>query len=1038
MIERVDVVSYGSAAAAALDATIALAQTGRPLAPVTVVVPSNLAGLAARRRLGAAGGVANVTFLTLRELAHRLGADRLLDRPPAGSPVLLAAVRATLRETPGPLAAVRDHVATETTVAALIRELAELDPTELDRLARDGSRAAHDAVALHREVARRLDEHHTEPDLARAAAARPDLARATAVLGHVVWFLPQPAPATTIELIRVVLAQAPSTVVVGLGGDPAADEPVLAVCRRADVDVPTTAAAPAPTASGIVSATDPDDEVRAVVRRVLALAEAGVALDRIGVFHPAPEPYVGLLHQHLTAAGIPANGPSRRRLHESVAGRTLLAALSLPAERWRRERVMALVSGAPVRRFDGGPALPTAWETLSREAGVVAGHHDWRTKLGAHRIRLTHRTPLPVGPGVEGEPSWEERAAAENVRALTDLGLLATFVDDLVATVDEVRAAPTWAERSEATQRLLLALLGPDHRHVGWPDAERVSFQRVEDVLARLRGLDAIEPTAELDVFVRALRAELDVPQGRLGRYGHGVLFGPIESAVGHDLDAVFVLGGVEGLLPAMRRGDLLLPDADRALTDGALPPRSARLHHQHRAFLTALAAAPPERRCVTLARSDLRSNRTTSPSRWLLDSASALAGHTVHSTDFADLRTPGLDVVASFADGVLHAPSPVTLVDRDLADISRLVAAGVDPRSHPGGVLVARGLDAQDARRSAQFTEWDGNLAGMPIERAGDRPWSPTRLERWAVCGLRYAFVHVLGLADRDDPERLVDLDPLDRGSALHRVLELFVADAIGPDAPPPDRPWSEADAHRLLEIATEVFDDYERRGRTGRPLHWDLTSAQLMETLLAFLDQDDTHRATTRSHPIEVEFRFGRDPVPPVVLDLPSGRTVAFSGSADRIDAGVDDPGRLVVSDYKSGKGDRYRALEQDPVLAGTTLQLGIYAEAAHQLLGATSVRSQYWIVHPDPRARQLIGYEWTDERRERFGEVLAAIVDGIDGGVFPAVPGDWDTYRNTHANCSYCEFDRVCPRDRGEQFAAKSTSVELRVRAPLAPVP
>lgn len=1033
MIERVEVVEYGRPAGEVLAAAIASAKDGVALAPVTVIVPSNLAGLSARRRLGAAGGLANVAFVTPPHLAQQLAADQLLERRPLTAPTLGAAVRLALRDTPGPFADIRDHVATEVALAALHAELATVDDATLGHVLDAGGRAAHTAISLHRSIGSHLIGYHDDADLARAATNRTDLAAALAPLGHVVWHLPQPVSAPLVGLVRAVLAERPSSVVVGLTGAPGADRPVEQVCARAGVALPERSTAPPtapspPTASDIVSVTDADEEVRAVVRRIVALAEDGVPLDRIGVFHPTRHPYVGLLHQQLDAAGLPSNGPSRRRLHESVAGRTLLAALDLPAQGWRRDRVMAMVSAAPTKRFDGGPTFPTAWESISRAAGVVSGVADWRTKLASHRGRLTRRAGS-TGSDVDHERTIEAIEALEQ------------FVSDLSGAIAEVHRSDGWAARSAAAHRLLVSLLGPGHLHGGWPDDEQLAFERVEDTLARLAAVDAIEPDAGPDVFTRALRVELDVPQPRRGRFGEGILFGPLDAAVGHDLDAVFVLGCVEGLLPGARRDDSLLPDSVRRLAGGALELRADRLHHQHRAFLAALASAPPHRRILTTARSDLRGNRHALPSRWLLDSAGALAGRTVHSTDFARLDASGVHHVPSFAAGLVETAVAATLGERDLIEAAAAVATAgsvTGGLAHlPLDAAVRRGLDAQSARRSGAFTPWDGNLSGLPVERAGDRPWSPTRLETWAACGMRYAFTYVLGLGERDDPERVLDLDPLDRGSALHRVLELFIGDVIGADRPEPGEPWSETDEHRLLEIAVEVLDDYERRGRTGRSLHWQLTAADLVAALFAFLQQDNAHRASTNSHPTHVELVFGRAGAQPVILELDDGRRLAFSGAADRVDADVDDPGALHVSDYKSGKGAKFKGLDDDPVQGGTTLQLGIYAEAAAQLLGATSVASRYWIINTDPRFRRLVGYTWTPDRRQRLLDVVGAIVAGIDGGLFPAVPGDWNTFRSTHDNCTYCEFDRVCPRDRGEQHTAKAGAVELRVRAPLAAV-
>ena len=69
-------VTAGSAHAALADA-VATAKGGEVLRPVTVLVPTNAAGVIARRTLGRLGGVAAVDFLTLGRLAERLAGARL-------------------------------------------------------------------------------------------------------------------------------------------------------------------------------------------------------------------------------------------------------------------------------------------------------------------------------------------------------------------------------------------------------------------------------------------------------------------------------------------------------------------------------------------------------------------------------------------------------------------------------------------------------------------------------------------------------------------------------------------------------------------------------------------------------------------------------------------------------------------------------------------------------------------------------------------------------------------------------------------------
>jgi hypothetical protein len=262
-----------------------------------------------------------------------------------------------------------------------------------------------------------------------------------------------------------------------------------------------------------------------------------------------------------------------------------------------------------------------------------------------------------------------------------------------------------------------------------------------------------------------------------------------------------------------------------------------------------------------------------------------------------------------------------------------------------------------------------------------------------------------------------------------VHEVLERFLGEAIARGVPPPAQPWSDADHARLATIADDVFGRQEALGRTGRPLHWRLTRADLLELLDEFLFADDEFRAEVHSRPERVELPFGFDHEQPVVLALPDRREIAFRGLADRVDRAGDD--HVVVIDYKTGRGHAYQGIDQDdPVQGGTMLQLGLYAEAARQLLGARTAEAHYWMI--DPRSGYARhGYAWTDERRQRFIEVLGTIVEGIEAGVFLVDPGEWDIWRGTHQNCAYCDFDRVCVRDRGEQAEVKVADPQLRRR-------
>jgi hypothetical protein len=149
--------------------------------------------------------------------------------------------------------------------------------------------------------------------------------------------------------------------------------------------------------------------------------------------------------------------------------------------------------------------------------------------------------------------------------------------------------------------------------------------------------------------------------------------------------------------------------------------------------------------------------------------------------------------------------------------------------------------------------------------------------------------------------------------------------------------------------------------------------------------------------------------------VLQLADGRQLSFRGRIDRVDHR---PGGASVYDYKTGKPFTID-FDADPVTAGAHLQLPIYAAAIQQRFDLDDVDSYYWFTKDDG---DPVGARFDDADDARVRDVLDTIVSGIEGGVFPAYPGGWNTYFNTFENCTYCDFDRLCSRDRGAHWEAK----------------
>jgi hypothetical protein len=80
-------------------------------------------------------------------------------------------------------------------------------------------------------------------------------------------------------------------------------------------------------------------------------------------------------------------------------------------------------------------------------------------------------------------------------------------------------------------------------------------------------------------------------------------------------------------------------------------------------------------------------------------------------------------------------------------------------------------------------------------------------------------------------------------------------------------------------------------------------------------------------------------------------------------------------------------------------------------------------YWFVSRKGGFARL-EYRQNAESRERFEATLTAIVDGIRGGSFPAVPDEENEWKGGFDNCNYCDFDRICSRRRDIEYSAKES--------------
>ncbi|HEX7168061.1 MAG TPA: PD-(D/E)XK nuclease family protein [Acidimicrobiales bacterium] len=1068
-------VPFGPPATEQLAALVGQAKQRDALAPVTVVVADNASGVAVRRALAARRGVAAVAFVTLHRLAELLAGPRLAaaGRCPVSPPIVAGAVRSVLAEAPGLFAPVAAHPATEEALAAAYRELSGVSEMALTALSAQSDRAA-EVVRVYRAARERLaagwfDEADLLADAARGVVAGG--AEGVAALGPVVVHLPRVVSGPASVLLLAIGERVDVAVVAGVTGDERADAAVEALRGqfgqdRARVRAGAKATAREPgrelgelPAGGtaapvrvamprIRSVSDPDDEVCHAVRDALAAADRGVPLGRTAIVFGAADPYAVLVHEHLAAAGVPRNGASVRTIGDALLGRTLRGLLRLPDQGFRRRDVLGVLACNEIVD-DAGHAVPArAWERVSRAAGVVDGA-DWATRLEAF---AEAGRATADGLEEEGQVGRARALRADAERA----GSLFAFVARLQADLAAAASIRRWGAFVQWAHVLLERYLGDDQRRSRWPDDEQHAARRVEEALDRLAGLDAIGgPPPTLDVFRRAIEAELSAASKRSGRLGEGVYVGTVSGAAGLEFDHVTVLGLAEGSFPARRLDDPLLPDREREATAGEVPLRAGRVEDDHRALLAVVMAAGEV--VLSFPRGDLRRAGERTASRWLLDAVRRRAG--LDAPVFtADLPTfasePWFELVPSHLGGAARAAMPATVSDYAVGALVRDGISGRAAREHhaiAGDRDASTGVELVLARSSPRFTRFDGNLAGLasrsvpspggsvPSPAGPDVVVSATRLEAWASCPHRYLLEHVLGVGVVDDPERIVEISPLDRGNLVHDVLERAVLEVMargeGADAPGSGPVWTDADRERVREIGEEVCASFERRGLTGRAVFWRHDRSRILSDLGRFVEEDAARTAAASLRPVAAEQPFGRGAAYPAVeVHLPDGRSVRFTGKVDRIDRAAD--GSLVVVDYKTGGASSVSEIgADDPVVRGTKLQLPLYAAAARAAFGRgdTPVHATYWFVSTEKGRWRLVGYDVTDEVDKRFVVAVAAITEGIEAGVFASRPPAVPAYG--YVECRFCDPDGLGAGDRRREWERKRSDPALRAYAAMA---
>ena len=1023
----ITIVPMGPAALSSLVQAVADAQASDPFARVVVITDHRDVAQSVRHRLGASGTV-NVTVQTGRHLAKELSdplgrqLPRLLETQAVRHVAEADAKRmgfdaAGCRRFYRSLATAFREMAERADVAA---EAATGEPDDMSRLAERlygdyrtevGAKGFYLPSELPHMAVAALNDHWGK---GREPA--------------VIYYLPRRLSVGDTELARALLARGKCRVIAGLVGDRDADSAVrellellggqeAASANLPDVD-PLRQRAEADSLF-IVVAPDPEEEVRSVLRSIVADDKP---FHRTAVIYRQDNPYSSLLRQELDFAGIPYSGVDHRRLADTPAGRLLQGLTDLAAElngpggTIDRERLIEWFTSTPVRwpreprAGDDAPRSMTApaaaWANLARNARASGTVENWRGRLSAYLAQMG-----PQAEAVHGDD--DDNPFMRRLRR--QVAELREFVERLAIALSNLRTASNvgWDSASQGLETLLVT-----YRWVLGGESEE-DLRRVNELVGGLGSLSEWGIDYSTEALREAVREGLQSPVSERGRQvGSGVYVGPPTGIAGADYDVVYILGMVERQFPPRPRRNPWLaqnqPELDRV----------AALERYD--FMAAVAAA---KEAVLSWPSATAERSVAYPSRWLIEAAnrrheqSGATGRLTYENlvDNADVK-PWLTYVRS-REANLRGLSGSASEPADAADynLMHLVAGARDAlRRHPAiasNPRMTAALDARDARDGSALSPWDGrvelDIPGVAAIGTREYPVSPSALETWATCPHKFFLSRVLRLSALPGEEE-EEMSALERGVLVHRILERFVK----------ERKQTDAD---LLELAEEEFVIAEQRGVTGYPLLWDLAKEDIRASLRSFATREAEWLAGVVTE-AGAEEGFGPETdIGEVSVTVDDLGEVWFRGKIDRIDVVGDE---VRVRDFKTGKPEPYfdgaRGRRATRTLTnGRALQLPVYAAAARRKYpdNAVDVRASYCFPLAENNTHGVAPY--TEANQKEFSATLVAIVDGARRGIFPATPettGDSDQERG---NCTYCEFNRLCPVRRRQVWERKGLS-------------
>lgn len=993
-------------------------RSDRGLERITVVTPTNQASFYIRRAL-AKDGLFNVDFKRLEDIAEQL-AGRDFNQPllhdlQASEFVFEAARDVTLGTQLG-----GEHVSPQLQSAlhSTFRELELLDRARLDQLSTQST--------VQRELVNRFDRYMELAEPFRRGALVAKLAAEYVANGQHSDRIKALGTVLLVEASTVAPVQRP--LFDALGG---MSDAVTVAIVETPVEIELVHhAVEEDHRLKPVSVSDVAEEVRGVVRELVAQARDGARFPRMAVVFE-DDSYASRIAEALELAGIPVSGPDRTALSDAPQGQFVSGLLDIFENDFSRLDLTAWLSSAPIKDPASGRTVPAArWDAISRTAGVTSSVEDsWVPRLDRYANNIVRHAERSV---------QREEGRANEVEAARSDAEYAVWLREFVVAL--AKRTPTESEDTWSGFGKWLRSMVDEYLLTSVDDLANPQSKRLGTLIGRLESLETEGTVPTFEHCAGVLREQLSRRSAGLRSLGLGVYVGPIWTAAGCPFDTVFVVGMTESRYPSPGLTNPLLPDPMKKAVDpdgSYLATVERRVEESHQAFVSVIESA--DQVFMYWPSGVPGESREFGPARWFLSAVREVSGQPLlPAGDLLNGDIPGL-TIRRRSDALPVSPDEAgDSHEYDVIGARNWRVDGNAPESFPLAAEVTsigESVKFETAQESSDWTEYDGRVdlataVGPRGAEGTETVGSATAFETYAACPYRYFLSRRLHIEPTESPEPEVALDALTFGTLIHDVLEKFALRRMGSDP----REISVTDQENWLRSATEDHVEKLKEDTPGRSEGaWKIEFSRAWLILRQWLRRETTTAGQPDMRQIEAEYSFGSDRSgggsgPAVEVRTGSGKSVKFRGQVDRVDISTDGS-RIIVYDYKSGSNSSYSKLDSDPVKKGTKLQLPLYSKAVAHKYPDAEIFASYWFVREASSELKPAPDDYDSERAESaLVTAVETIIEGIEDGVFPARPGSSSWNENSSEsfeNCMFCEYARVCPKSKARLWNSKKDS-------------